>query len=120
MKLLSFLLALICYCGSGLCVRAQSNGPKSSDTLQTGEVANLSVVSDTRSASQLFEEADNYARKKFAALEKQKVPYDAQLKLKIEQEQRGLAVKYASLLAARKPGGTDPYYLGLLCIERRV
>ena len=114
MKLFSFLLALICYCGSGLCVPAQSSGPKSSSTGQTGEVANLSVVSDPRSASQLFEEADNYARKKFAALEKQKVPYDAQLKLKIEQEQRGLAVKYASLLAARKSSGTDVYYLGLL------
>jgi len=114
MKLFSFLLALICYCGSGLGVRAQSNGPKTSDTGQTAEVANLSVVSDTRSASQLFEEADNYARKKFAALEKQKVPYDAQLKLKIEQEQRGLAVKYATLLAARKSSGTDVYYLGLL------
>jgi thiol-disulfide isomerase/thioredoxin len=114
MKLSCFLLALI-YCGSGLCVPAQSNGSKNSDTLQTGEVANLSSgISDTRSAAQLFAEADNYTRKKFAALEKQKVPYDAQLKLKIEKEQRDLAVRYAGLLAARKLSGTDVYYLGLL------
>src|SRR5947209_7731154 len=112
---LSFLLALIIYCGSGLCVPAQSNGSKNSDTLQTGEVANLSSgISDTRSAAQLFEEADNYTRKKFEALEKQKVPYDAQLKLKIDKEQRDLAVRYAGLLTARKLSGTDVYYLGLL------
>jgi thiol-disulfide isomerase/thioredoxin len=71
-------------------------------------------VSDARSASQLFEEADNYARKKFAVLEKQKVPYDAQLKLRIEKEQRDLAARSADLLTARKLSGTDVYYLGLL------
>src|SRR5215467_6635627 len=114
MKLSSFLLALICYCGSTLCVPAQSTGPKNSDTGQIGEVPNTSAVSDTRSASQLFEEADNYVRKKFAALEKQKVPYDAQLKLKIEKEQRELAIKNAGLLTARKLNGMDVYYLGLL------
>jgi thiol-disulfide isomerase/thioredoxin len=114
MKLFSLLLALICYCGSGLCVPAQSNGPKNSDTGQTGEVTNVSGVSDARSASQLFAEADNYARKKFAVLEKQKVPYDAQLKLRIEKEQRDLAARSADLLTARKLSGTDVYYLGLL------
>jgi thiol-disulfide isomerase/thioredoxin len=74
----------------------------------------VSGISDTRSAAQLFEEANDYARKKFAALEKQKVPYDAQLKLKIEKDQRDLAVKDASLLAARQLSGRDVYYLGLL------
>jgi len=114
MKLVFFLLALICYGGSALYVAAQSNGPGNSDTVKTGAVANASVVSDTRSPSQLFEEADNYVRKKFAALEKQKVPYDAQLRLKIEKEQRDLAVKYAGVLMARNLSGADVYYLGLL------
>jgi cytochrome c biogenesis protein CcmG/thiol:disulfide interchange protein DsbE len=114
MRLVSFLLTLICYGGSALYVSAQSNGPGNSDTVKSGAVANASVVSDTRSPSQLFEEADNYARKKFAALEKQKVPYDAQLKLKIEKEQRELAVKYAGVLMSRNLSGTDVYYLGLL------
>jgi thiol-disulfide isomerase/thioredoxin len=114
MKVFSFGLALICGCGSALCAAAQANGPKNSDPGQTGEVTNVAAVSDARSASQLFAEADNYARKKFAALEKQKVPYDAQLRLKIEQEQRELAAKYAGLLTARSLSGTDVYYLALL------
>jgi len=114
MKLFSFLLALICYCSLALYVPAQSNGPKNSDTGSASEVTNLPRASDTRSASQLFEEVNNYARKKFAALEKQNAPYDAQLKLKIEQEQRELAAKYAGILTARSLSGTDVYYLGLL------
>ena len=46
--------------------------------------------------------------------EKLKMPYDDQLKQKIEREQRDLATRSAATLAARKLNGNDVYYLGLL------
>jgi thiol-disulfide isomerase/thioredoxin len=63
---------------------------------------------------QLFEDADSYTRKKFEAFEKLKMPYDDQLKQKIEKEQRELAARYSVVLAARKLSGNDIYYLGML------
>src|SRR6185369_7899813 len=69
---------------------------------------------EKKTAAELFEDANSYARKKFDAFEKLKMPYDAQLKQKIEKEQRELAARYAGVLAARKPSGNDVYYLGML------
>ncbi len=60
-------------------------------------------LNDSRSAAQLFENADTYTQKKFAEFEKRK-----------KQEQRDLAGRYATILAARKIAGQDLYYLGLL------
>src|SRR5260370_28411982 len=42
------------------------------------------------------------------------MPYDERLEGKIKQEQRDLAARYATTLAARKLEGQDVYYLGLL------
>jgi len=67
-----------------------------------------------KTAAQLFEDADTYARNKFEAFKKLKMPYDDLLKQKIEKEQRDLAAKYAGLLAVRKITGSDVYYLGML------
>ena len=71
-------------------------------------------AAQAKSAAQLFDEADNYARRKFEAFEKLKMPYDDQLKQKIEREQRDLAARSAATLAARKLNGNDVYYVGLL------
>jgi len=71
-------------------------------------------LSDSRTAAQLFEDADSYTQKKFAEFEKQKMPYDQRLEEKIKQEQRDLATRYATILTARKLEGQDVYYLGLL------
>jgi thiol-disulfide isomerase/thioredoxin len=71
-------------------------------------------INDSRTAAQLFEEADTYTQKRFADFEKQKMPYDQRLEEKIKQEQRDLAGKHATVLAARKLEGQDLYYLGML------
>ena len=71
-------------------------------------------TNDSRTAAQLFEDADTYAQKKFADFEKRKMPYDQRLDEKINQEQRDLAGRHATVLAARKLESKDVYYLGLL------
>jgi thiol-disulfide isomerase/thioredoxin len=71
-------------------------------------------LNDARTAAQLFEDADTYTQKKFAEFEKRKMPYDQRLEEKIKQEQRDLAGRNATILAARKIDGQDIYYLGLL------
>jgi thiol-disulfide isomerase/thioredoxin len=72
------------------------------------------VDSETRSAADLFADADTYANKKFENFNKLKMPYDRQIEEKIKKEQRDLAAAYAKTLAARKLEGKDVYYLGLL------
>ncbi len=69
---------------------------------------------DSRTAAQLFDDADKYTEKKFAEFEKRHMAFDARLSDKIKQEQHDLAASYAALLAARKLEGQDVYYLGLL------
>ena len=71
-------------------------------------------LNDSRTAAQLFEDADTYTQKKFAEFEKRKMPYDQRLDEKIKQEQRDLAGRNATILANRKLGGPEVYYLGLL------
>ncbi|HVS81333.1 MAG TPA: TlpA disulfide reductase family protein [Pyrinomonadaceae bacterium] len=71
-------------------------------------------LNDSRTATQLFEDADNYAQKRFDDFEKRHMPFDARLADKIKQEQSDLAGRYAALLATRKLEGKDVYYLGLL------
>ncbi|HEY0348819.1 MAG TPA: hypothetical protein VGC60_11775, partial [Pyrinomonadaceae bacterium] len=98
---------------------AQSARTKNSDPVQSTEPsrgvdARTPDAVQAKSAVQLFEETDNYARRKFEAFEKLKMPYDDQLKQKIEKEQRDLAARYATTLAARKLNGNEVYYLGLL------
>jgi thiol-disulfide isomerase/thioredoxin len=71
-------------------------------------------LNDSRTAAQLFEDADTYTQKKFAEFEKRKMPYDQRLEEKIKQEQRDLAGRNATILSARKLAGQEVYYLGLL------
>ncbi|HEX8852763.1 MAG TPA: TlpA disulfide reductase family protein [Pyrinomonadaceae bacterium] len=69
------------------------------------------------SAVGLYEEASQYARKKFEEFERASVPFSEPLKQKTLQEQRELALRNAAQLAAHGPlRGTDLYYLGLLYV----
>jgi thiol-disulfide isomerase/thioredoxin len=69
----------------------------------------------TSEAQTLYEEAAQYAQRKFDEFRKQQVPYDRLLEQKILQEQKDLALEHAARLAARAPlRGTDLYYSGLL------
>jgi thiol-disulfide isomerase/thioredoxin len=86
----------------------------SSNNATTKAVAEKVAAGDSRTAAELFEDADKYAKKKFDAFEKLKMPYDQQLVDKIKREQRDLAFRYATQLAGRSPAGQDLYYLGRL------
>jgi len=70
-------------------VRDPSITPAADSTKPTAEKA--AEVPDSRTAQQLYEEANNYVNNKFAEFEKRKMPYDAMISEKIRQEQRDLA-----------------------------
>jgi thiol-disulfide isomerase/thioredoxin len=96
---------------------AQSGRVKEAAASLTSDEASKTAEAkrtDAKDAAQLYEEADNYAQKKFDDFEKRHMPFDARLVDKIKQEQRDLAARYAVLLAARTPQGRDVYYLGML------
>ena len=66
-------------------------------------------------AEALYDEAAQYAQRKFEEFRKNNVPYDRKLEQKTYQEQKDLALRNVTQLAARGPlGGTDLYYAGLL------
>ena len=120
MKLARLSLLLICSLAICQSVAAQSHMSTGADAAKPAESATAETprASDElgkKTATQLFEDADSYARKKFEAFEKLKMPYDDQLKQKIEKEQRELAARYASVLGTRKLSGNDLYYLGMIC-----
>ncbi|HEX5709270.1 MAG TPA: TlpA disulfide reductase family protein [Pyrinomonadaceae bacterium] len=69
----------------------------------------------TKSAAALYEEAAGYTRRKFDEFGKQNVPYSEELRDKTLREQKELAARHASALAARgELRGLDLYYLGRL------
>lgn len=120
MKPLSLLLlALLCSAASSQLSVAQTVPAKDSPAPQKGEPIKepqgpAADKNETRPAAQLFDEADNYSKKKFEEFEKLKMPFDKQLQEKINQEQRDLAARHAATVAARKSAGNDVYYLGML------
>ena len=74
-----------------------------------------SGVGETRSAEDLYHEANGYAKGKLEELQRQRAPYDQKLENKIYQEQRELAAHHAAHLAARADlAGESLYFLGLL------
>src|SRR5229473_4791555 len=111
-----FLLLLCCLVSisSGLAqsgrVKDATANPSSDEASKAAEAKRT----EARDAAQLYDEAENYAQKKFDDFEKRKMPFDARLEDKIKQEQRDLAARCAVILAARKPQGNDVYYLGML------
>ncbi len=67
------------------------------------------------SAEQLFNEANIYAKTKFAEFQTKKIPFNEKLRLQTIQEQKQLAAKNAAILTARTNlAGADFYFLGRL------
>ena len=67
------------------------------------------------SAKELFEEANAYAKKKFAEFESKKIPFNDNLLKFTYREQKQLAAKNAAIIAARTNlSNEDVYYLGML------
>jgi thiol-disulfide isomerase/thioredoxin len=109
------LAAALVVSGLVAATQAQTNGAKDPANAKSPETAaGATASSESKTAAELFEDANNYTRKKFEAFEKSKMPYDERLKQKIEKEQRELAERYATTLAARKLTGKDVYFLGML------
>ena len=110
------IVALLCLgldCNSALAQSDRVRDPSAG--LDTKSAVETSIdASDPRTAAQLFEVADKYVQKKFDAFAKLKMPYDQKIDERVRKEQRELAAKYSTLIAARKPTGQGVYYLGLL------
>ncbi|HYX30090.1 MAG TPA: redoxin domain-containing protein, partial [Pyrinomonadaceae bacterium] len=81
---------------------------------QSNLVSGTNDPIDKKTAAQLFDEANNYLRKNFDEFQKAKMPFDERVKQQVEREQKDLAGRYASAVAARKLSGDDFYYLGML------
>ena len=108
---ISIVLLILCLL-SGDYAAAQSSSGSNAAALANGAAA--TAGNDSRSAADLFADADTYANKKFEQFNKLKTPYDRQTEDRIKKEQRELAAAYAKTLATRKLEGKDVYYLGLL------
>jgi len=83
---------------------------------QTAKITDPTVASAAdRTAKDLFEEANGYAKAKFAEFEQKKVAYSAALRSQTQREQKQLAAKYAQVVSQRTNlSGDDLYYLGML------
>ena len=112
MRLISASIVLLILCVLSCDFAAAQSGRAAQTILTNGAAANPD--NDSRSAADLFADADTYANKKFEQFNKLKMPYDRQVEDKIKKEQRELAATYAKALATRKLEGKDVYYLGLL------
>jgi thiol-disulfide isomerase/thioredoxin len=67
------------------------------------------------SVEKLFNETSEYAARKFAELEKSRTPYNQAVYEQVLREQRQLAARYVTEVAARKElSAEDSYFLGLL------
>jgi thiol-disulfide isomerase/thioredoxin len=109
------LMLVLCAAASTLDARAQSGvQPKpNADGAGKGEAAvDGSKAGD---AHALYEEAAQYAQRKFDEFRKSEIPFDRMLEQKTLQEQKDLALQNVARLAVRGPlHGTDLFYAGLL------
>jgi thiol-disulfide isomerase/thioredoxin len=109
MQKLFFLLLIILFSTGG--IFAQSGRVNPNDQPVSPKVQAMQKMT----VKQMFEEANEYAKNKFAEFEKKKIPYNTKLHDKTLSEQKQLASKYATLSSEREDlGGDDFYYLGML------
>ncbi len=80
----------------------------------TADSATATALNDVP-AKELYEEANGYAKKKFADFQSKKIPFNENLLKFTYREQKQLAAKYAAAMAARpNPTTDDVYYLAML------
>jgi len=88
--------------------------PASPGTASKAVVENV-VPEAALSAERMYEEARDYAKKKFGEFEQKKLAYSPALYQQTVREQKQLAAKYASQLSSReKLTDEDYYFLGML------
>jgi thiol-disulfide isomerase/thioredoxin len=85
---------------------------------QSGRVAAPNPLPNPANVStveQMFNEANDYAKKKFTEYEQKKVPFAENIYYFVLREQKLLAAKYAATATTRQNlAGDDFYYLGML------
>ena len=91
-----FVLTLTVLLALGTSAQAQSGRVRDPSPAQPADSTKPTTekpadASDSRSAQQLFEDANKYVANRFAEFEKRKMPFDARISEKIRQEQRDLA-----------------------------
>ncbi|HEV8134656.1 MAG TPA: TlpA disulfide reductase family protein [Pyrinomonadaceae bacterium] len=69
---------------------------------------------DSRSAHEVFEDANGYLGRRYQEFNKKHQPYDPKLEAQVKKEQHDLALKNAAILETRNLHGDDRYFLGLL------
>jgi thiol-disulfide isomerase/thioredoxin len=106
-RVLTYALASLAICAFTQAARAQSEVKSNGD----GATAVVKSVD----AKALYEDASSYAQRRFDEFAKNGVPFDKSLEAKTLQEQKDLALRAATQLAAREHlSGTDLYYAGQL------
>ena len=81
----------------------------------SAQTTSVSAPTDSRSGSELYDEASGYAARKFQEFASKKLPYDPRVAEQTFKEQKELAARYAEQLRARQNlAGEDLYYAGLL------
>lgn len=96
-------------------VDAQSRRAVASGQVAGTPAAAATTVNNDSSAKELFEEANGFAKKKFAEYESKKIPFNDNLLKFTYRDQKQLAAKYAALVATRPNlTGEDVYYLAML------
>lgn len=88
--------------------RVNPNLPANQPLVATNPASDLPV-------KEMFDEANAFAKTKFAEYQQKKVPYSENLRLQTVREQKQLAAKYAAMASQRANlTGEDFYYVGLL------
>ncbi len=88
--------------------RVNPNAPQPAANSAIGAMNKLS-------AEEMFNEANVFAKNKFAEFELQKKPFSDELYKRTLLEQKQLAAKYAAVVSQRENlAGEDFYYLGML------
>ncbi|MDX6612818.1 MAG: hypothetical protein QOD75_2004 [Blastocatellia bacterium] len=88
--------------------------PPSAQEPGTKPPAKETVAVDKRSAAVLYDEANEYLRRKFAEFNAKKLPYDPRMEAQTRQEQKDLATRHIATLTRRGVAGTDLFYLAML------
>ena len=106
-----FLLVIICITFSTSIFAQSGRVPQNNPQPADPAVSKLNELT----LKQMFEEANVFAKTKFAEFEKQKIPFSDSLFKRTVIEQKQLAAKYAASASTRTNlAGDDFYYLGML------
>jgi thiol-disulfide isomerase/thioredoxin len=113
--ILVLLLAAALPTGAALGQAPNASGASVAAKSSDEEDKDAAAKAETRSARELFEEADSYVAKRYQEFNKQKLPYDETLGAKTKEEQQQLATRNVAALQARKSlAVADLFYVGML------